>query len=106
MRLLFVSPRQCWPPMGGSKLRDYHSARALGEHTSLTYVFFRDPAFEAPTRSSMPFCENIIAVPAPKFYSPGRIARGVLGRWPLPVINYTSAEMKRAIQGCVRDQEY
>jgi glycosyltransferase involved in cell wall biosynthesis len=36
-------------------------------------------------------------VPAPRFYTPGKIVRGLLGRWPLPVVNYASAQMKAAL---------
>jgi glycosyltransferase involved in cell wall biosynthesis len=45
----------------------------------------------------MPFCERIVAVPKPRAYSPTSVFRGLVGRWPLPVVNYTSGEMKSAI---------
>lgn len=98
MRILFVSPRQCWPLLSGAKLRDYHLARALGRHASLTYVFFSEGGLPVPTRADLPFCDEIVAVPHPdRRYTPGRIIRGALGRWPLPIVNYTSSEMMAAI---------
>jgi glycosyltransferase involved in cell wall biosynthesis len=39
-------------------------------------------------------------------YSPGRIARGLLGRWPLPVINYTSDAMKQALNEVLRKETF
>jgi glycosyltransferase involved in cell wall biosynthesis len=94
MRILFISPRQCWPVLSGAKLREYRLAMALGTHASLTYVFFSDPELPQPGPADMPFCEEIISVPQPDRYSGVRIVRGLLGRWPLPVENHTSPQMK------------
>jgi glycosyltransferase involved in cell wall biosynthesis len=98
MRILFISPRQCWPLAGGGKIREYNFARSLGERSDLTYIFFREPVFEAPAPADMPFCRQIIPVPAPRAYSIDRLLRGLTGPWPLPVLNYTTAEMKDAIR--------
>jgi sugar transferase (PEP-CTERM/EpsH1 system associated) len=103
LRILFLSPRQCWPPVTGAKLREYHFARALGRRTQLTYVFFSGPALEVPGPAELPFCHRIVAVPPPRAYSLGQLARGLLGRWPLPVVNYTSQAMKQTLDGVLRD---
>ncbi|MCL5746050.1 MAG: glycosyltransferase [Acidobacteria bacterium] len=98
MRILYVSPRQCWPLLSGAKLRDYHLALALGRHAALTYLFFAEPGLPVPTRADLPFCEEIVPVPHPgRRYTAGGIIRGVFGRWPLPVVKYTSAAMSTAI---------
>lgn len=106
MQILFVSPRQCWPAVSGAKLREYHLARALGERSSLTYVFFREPLFDLPEKKDLPFCEDIVPVPPPRFYSPGRVLRGLIGRWPLPVLNYTSAAMEQAIRRLITARRF
>jgi polysaccharide biosynthesis protein PslH len=103
LKILFLSPRQAWPPRTGAKLREYHFARALGQRNQLTYVFFSDPALELPGAAELPFCHRIVAVPSPRLYSPGRLARGLLGRWPLPVVNYTSDAMKQALTEVLRE---
>jgi glycosyltransferase involved in cell wall biosynthesis len=97
MRILFVSPRQCWPIASGANLREYHFLRGLAEPSELTYAFFREPAFEAPTAEDLPFCNAIEPVLRPPVYNAGRLVRGLLGRYPLPVVNYTSAEMTATI---------
>lgn len=94
MRILFISPRQCWPVLSGAKRREYHLARALGLRASLTYVFFSEPGVATPDRMDLPFCEEIIAVPQPRRYNAARVLRGLLGRWPLPVENHTSPHMQ------------
>ena len=101
MRILFVSPRQCWPPVSGAKLREYYFARALGRHAALTYVFYAQPEGPAVGRplgpADLPFCEKIVPVPAPRLYTPAKILSGLAGRWPLPAVNYTSAGMQAAL---------
>jgi sugar transferase (PEP-CTERM/EpsH1 system associated) len=101
MNILFVSPRQCWPVLSGAKLREYHLARALGRQFTMTYVFFSEPGQPVPTLADLPFCKDLVAVRAPDRYSVHRIVRGVLGRWPLPIENYTSGEMTSTIDALV-----
>lgn len=98
MRILFVSPRQCWPANGGAKLREYHLAKALGRCASLHYVFFAAPQGAPPTRTELPFCEQIYAAPPLRPYSAGKLIRGLVGRAPLPVINYSSPQMAELLQ--------
>ncbi len=78
-------------------MREYHFARALGQRGALTYLYFADPGTEPLTRKDLPFCHEVIAIPKPSAYGPAKLAQGVLGRWPLPVLNYTSAEMSAAV---------
>ena len=106
MRILFLSPRQCWPLISGAKLRDYHFARALGQRHELTYVYFREPGVPAIDPRNLPFAKQVISVPTPNAYSAARIARGLIGRWPLPVLNYTSAQMTDALRKILTGQTY
>ncbi len=38
MRVLYFSPRICWPTISGAHLRDYYFSRTLARNTDLTYV--------------------------------------------------------------------
>ncbi len=98
MQILLLSPRQCWPPVSGAKLREFYLARALGENASLTHISFNEPGQSAPSGSDLPFCDQILSLPRPALYTPGKIVRGLLGRWPLPVVNYQSTDMMSLIQ--------
>jgi glycosyltransferase involved in cell wall biosynthesis len=99
MRVLFLSPRQSWPTLSGAKLRDYHFAKALGERTRLTYGFFAERGGEVPSLQQFPFCEKLVPIEAPKMYTPGKVLKGIFGRWPLPVVNYASPAMAAAVAG-------
>src|SRR5205085_5359496 len=105
-KVLFISPRQCWPPRSGAKLRDYYFARALGHQASVTYVYFIDPESIPLSPAELPFCRNIVGLPKPRAYSPLKVVCGLTGRWPLPVLNYTSREMLQAVAGLARCERY
>jgi glycosyltransferase involved in cell wall biosynthesis len=106
MRILSLSPRQCWPTLSGAKLRDYYFARALGRCGQLTYVHFSEPGSTPLSGSELPFCRAVVSVPKPRGYTPAKIARGLMGRQPLPVLNYTSQEMVEALAGAVRGERF
>jgi glycosyltransferase involved in cell wall biosynthesis len=96
MRILFLSPRQAVPSLSGAKLREYHFLRALGSSSDLTYLYFSDPGAEPLTVKDLPFCRDVIAIPKPPTYGLGKTIQGAFSRWPLPILNYTSAEMSAA----------
>jgi polysaccharide biosynthesis protein PslH len=106
MRILFLSPRQCWPPFTGAKLREYHLAKALGRRAELTLVFFAQAEGPGQGTAELPFCRTILPVTPPRLYTAGKIVRGLWSRWPLPVINYFSAEMAGALEAVLDREEF
>ena len=105
MRILFLSPRQCWPPVSGAKLRDYHLARALGNRSELTYVYFADSGDQAQEKA-LNFCRRVVPIPRPAMYTPAKLVRGLLGRQPLPIVNYSSPRMNAAVSDMFRGQSF
>ena len=97
LKILFLSPRQCWPARSGAKLREYHFAKSLGERGELTYVYFADPGAAPLIRQELPFCHEIVAVPKKGAYTPLQMLQGAVGKWPLPILNYTNAAMDEAV---------
>jgi len=105
VRILFLSPRQCWPPTSGAKLRDFHLARALGRRAEVSYVFFSQEGAPPPPAQDL-CCRELVAVPPPRRYTPWKIVRGLFGRWPLPVVNYTSPEMKTELSRLTKGRSF
>jgi glycosyltransferase involved in cell wall biosynthesis len=97
LRILCLSPRQCRPSDSGAKLREYHLLKALGREAEVTHLSFAEPGREL-SHADLPFCRAVISVERPRPYTPGKILRGFFGRWPLPVVNYTSESMNAAIR--------
>jgi sugar transferase (PEP-CTERM/EpsH1 system associated) len=106
LRILYISPRQCWPASNGARLREFHFLRALGSRWDVTYLYLEDPAGPKLTAADLPFCREIIGVPKPVTYGLFNLARGIAGRWPLPVLNYGSKDMRAAVESALRKRDY
>jgi glycosyltransferase involved in cell wall biosynthesis len=97
MRILFLSPRLCLPLLTGARIREYYLARALALHADVTYVSFIQPGFPEPAAGDLDFFREIVLVPLLGRYGLRKIVRGLVGRRPLSVLNYTTDEMKSAL---------
>ena len=97
MRILFLSPRQSLPARNGAKLREFHFLRALGRSAELTYLYFADWETQPLTIEDLPFCREVVGIPRPPAFGPVKTVMGILGRWPLPILNHSSAEMSAAV---------
>lgn len=106
MRILFLSPRLCAPQVTGARLREYHLARALGGHAEVTYVSFLPAGLEPPSPADLPFFSEIHVTPLVERNNPLNIMRGLVGGWPLPVLNYTSAKMKATLASIAARQRF
>jgi polysaccharide biosynthesis protein PslH len=106
VRILFLSPRQPVPTRSGAKLREYHLLRALGRSAEVTYLYFADPGSTPLTVEDLPFCREVMAIPKPAAYGFGKAAMGILGRWPLPVLNYTSPPMSAALEKLMESRDF
>ena len=72
--------------------------RALALRGDVTYVYFVDPADAPLTKADLPFCREVVGIPKPDSYGAAKLIQGVIGRWPLPILNYTSPEMSAAVE--------
>jgi len=106
MHILVLSPRQLWPTNSGAKLREFHLAKALGRAGKLTLLHFLEPGEPAPSPSDLPFCDRVIAIPRPPLYTPIKLLQGVVGRWPLPVVNYYCPRMAAALRQLLSEQTF
>ena len=98
MRILYFSPRACWPRDTGAKLRDYYLASQLAAHCPVTYLGLRDPS---EASSEPPPAESGFAayhsVARESAYTVSKLVRGLIGPAPLSVLNYSSARVSRIL---------
>jgi glycosyltransferase involved in cell wall biosynthesis len=87
-------------------LRDYHLCKALGSRSDLTYVFYAQQGAALPNLQDLPFCRRIIPIPAPRRYTPLKVMRGLIGRWPITVHNYTSSKLNSAVLDLLRKERF
>lgn len=116
-RILYFAPKECWPPSTGAQLRNFYLARELaagGER--LTYLGFSDERARAADDSDSyqfenrnpvgEWCEDFITVPLDSSYSAGKLARGLIGKTPLPVLNYTTAAMQERLAQALDEGDF
>ena len=104
LRVLQFAPRVPWPPDTGAKLRNYHLARVLSEKFRMTLLAFAEPERDASALKNV--YERIVAVNRDAGYSFGKVLRGAIGSTPLPLLNYTTNEMKQALAALLSEQQF
>src|ERR1700749_353967 len=98
MRVLYFSPRICWPTISGAHLRDFYFARTLAHNAQLTYVGLVNEDASAAAEQLRQKLEPQNGTNGTKVYALRRdagyrlvnILRGIIGPTPLNVLNYTS----------------
>jgi polysaccharide biosynthesis protein PslH len=116
MRILHFVPKDCFPVNTGAKLRNYYFARELAAQARVTFLSFADniqspqnPLLESRDEPFAPlesFCEQVISVPHDNSYSPGKIVRGLFGRVPLTVLNYTTDAMAEVLKRTLEEKAF
>jgi len=133
LRVLHFVPRVPWPLNTGAKLRNYHLARQLARRTQISLLAFSDQGLETSHDSTQlsiseqsksmqngaerepvepfltcpeRFYTRETAVGRAQSYTPGKIVRGAVGRTPLPLLNYTTSAMKRALEQILSKDDF
>jgi len=108
MRVLQFAPRVCWPLDTGAKLRNYHLARVLAQRADVSLLAF-DDHLRLSTELISAFekmYKQVVAIPRDSAYTSTKIVRGLLGKTPLPVLNYTTSPMKRALDHLLSQEDF
>ena len=111
MRVLYFSPRICWPTISGAHLRDYYFARALARNAQLTYVGLVNEDAGAQAEQLRQKLEpqkgtKVYALRRDAGYRPVNILRGLIGPTPLNVLNYTSEKVIAALDLILSEQSF
>jgi polysaccharide biosynthesis protein PslH len=122
LRVLYFSPKECWPPDTGAKLRNYYLVRALVEDAQVTYLGFTDSGNESRQRPSTSsqlngavacpltpvadFCRDNITVPLNRGFTLGNVIRGAVGPMPITSLHYTTATMARVLRQVLAKDRY
>jgi sugar transferase (PEP-CTERM/EpsH1 system associated) len=104
MRVLQFAPRVCWPLDTGAKLRNYHLARVLALRARVSLLAFTDHECLSDTLGEI--YDQVITVARGSAYTPAKVARGIVGKTPLPVLNYTTDSMKRALEKLLSEDDF
>ncbi len=103
-RALVIANRLPWPLDDGWKQRAFHVAQGVAARMETTLLTFdTNPAGRVEAAEALGGPVNIVTVPAPRAYTPAKLAAGILTRTPVHVWNQKSPDMQRALQGIVRE---
>lgn len=109
MRVLYFSPRICWPTISGAHLRDFYFARHLARNAELTYVGLvsEDARGQAQElRKTLGNGAEVIALRRDQSYSKTNILRGLIGPTPLNVLNFTSPRVVSEVDRVLRERSF
>ena len=110
MRVLYFSPRICWPIISGAHLRDFYFARQLARNAQLTYIgLVNDDAGEAQAsllRQQLGNNAQVLALRREAGYGKANIVRGLVGPTPLNVLNFTSTRVLAEVDRLLREQTF
>ena len=111
MRVLYFSPRICWPTISGAHLRDFYFARTLARNAQLTYVGLVNENADAQAEELRQRLEpqtgtKVYALRREAGYSKANIVRGLIGPTPLNVLNYTSSAVIAALDPILREGNF
>ena len=110
-----VQAQDIQPVNTGAKLRNYYFARELAAKARVTYLSFAENHPSKPIISSdkektfVPlesFCERVITLPQESRYTIAKLFRGLVGRYPLTVLNYTNAAMVERLQALLDESAF
>jgi sugar transferase (PEP-CTERM/EpsH1 system associated) len=111
MRVLYLSPRVCWPLRSGAHLRDFHLARQIASHAALTYVGL-DTEELSPgedvrrERLAELYNSEVVRVRREAGYSRLNLLRGFVGPTPVSILNFTSPVAMSALKQLFRKQSF
>lgn len=111
MRVLYFSPRICWPTISGAHLRDFYFARTLARNAQLTYVGLVNEEASATAEQLRQRLEpqngtKVYALRRDAGYRLVNIIRGLIGPTPLNVLNYTSDKVIAALDPILNEQSF
>ena len=102
--MLQLAPRVCWPLDTGAKLRNYHLGRVLSEHAHVSLLAFIHDG--EPPAIPPNFYQQVLTVRREPGYTFTKILRGAVSRTPLPLLNYTTESMRRALEAVLDETDF
>lgn len=104
MKVLFLTSRLPFPPLGGDKLRTFHFIKRINEECDLTVISFIEHDAELKGVSEYRrYMNKLVTVKLPRLESYANCARGLLSRKPLQVHYYASRRMRAAVAEELRE---
>jgi len=111
MRVLYLSPRVCWPLRSGAHLRDFYLARQVASHADLTYIGLEteelDPEHDQHGER-LPELNNaeVFRLHRETGYSRANLLRGFLGPTPVSILSFTTMAGMASLARLLRERRF
>jgi polysaccharide biosynthesis protein PslH len=111
VRVLYLSPRVCWPLRSGAHLRDFHLARQIASQASLTFLGLDAELVGSRKnveRELLPELHGseIVRVRRDAGYGTLNLLRGLVGPTPISILNFTNATAMTVLEQLVGEQSF
>jgi polysaccharide biosynthesis protein PslH len=106
MRVLYFSPRECWPLNTGARLRDYHLARQLARQCEVTYIGLRGPGEASPGDPPADSGFRARTLIKERSYTLAKLLRGLAGPTPVTILNYSSPQVARELAVILEENSF
>jgi sugar transferase (PEP-CTERM/EpsH1 system associated) len=111
MRVLYLSPRVCWPLRSGAHLRDFHLARQIAGHAALTYVGLDTEELSLGEdvrreRLAELYNSEVVRVRREAGYSRLNLLRGFVGPTPVSILNFMTPAVMSSLERLFREQTF
>ena len=110
MRILYFSPRKCWPVNSGARVRDYYLASGLAKRALVTYVAVCYPEQEPSQATELEPPESVFEdlriLEEARPFNYVKLLRGLIGPTPVTVLNWTSPAVHPVLAELARQRQY
>lgn len=107
MRILFLTSRVPYPPVGGDRLRAFNFIKALSRHHAITLLALHEtPLAREDQRGLEKYVAHCEVIPLSRYRSYRNCLAGLFSRKPLQVHYYQSAELRRRLHAHLQNQSF
>jgi sugar transferase (PEP-CTERM/EpsH1 system associated) len=107
MKILYFSPRECWPLTTGARLRDYHLARQLALKSTVQYLGLRQPGDPPPEEPPADAgFERVFTLTKERSYTASKLIRGLSGPLPVTILNFWSPAVASKLGTVLEDGQF
>src|SRR5437660_4083233 len=104
LHLLQIAPRMPWPLDTGAKLRNFHLGRVMSQQARIALLAFDTNRDRVGNLDQL--YQPLISIRRDGHNSLAKLLRGVVGKTPLPLLNYTSPQMAGELEILLRASEF
>lgn len=107
MRILFLTPRFCYPLLKGDTSRVYHQVRELSREHEITLLSIAEkPVSRDEYEQVARYCKRVITVPLPRWRMLWNLGTGLLSKLPLQVSYYRIPVVQRHLTRLLAEEQF